>query len=74
MCGGVRSPPSLHPAPRRPSADLVASLGGIPLVAVGLDGDPAFARAALQAGASAHVLTDETPERFLDVVGAVRLR
>jgi DNA-binding NarL/FixJ family response regulator len=64
------APPGTSP----PLADLVASLGGIPLVAVGLDGDPAFARAALQAGASAHVLTDETPERFLDVVGAVRRR
>jgi DNA-binding NarL/FixJ family response regulator len=64
------APPGTSPS----LADLVAGLGGIPLVAVGLDGDPGFARAALQAGASAHVLTYETPERFLDVVGGVRRR
>jgi two-component system response regulator NreC len=59
----------LAPPGATPSlADVVASLGEIPLVAVGLEGDPAFARAALRAGASAHVLTDAAPERFLSAV------
>ncbi len=55
-------------------ADLVSRLKGVPLVAVGLEGDPAFARAALRAGAAAHVLTDAAPERFLPAVRDVRRR
>jgi two-component system response regulator NreC len=61
------APPGVSPS----LADVVASLGGVPLVAVDLEGDPAFARAALQSGASAHVLTDTDPENYLHVVDAV---
>jgi DNA-binding NarL/FixJ family response regulator len=50
-------------------AAMVKGLRGIPLVAVGLDDDPAFARAALGAGAITHVLTDAAPEAYL---GAIR--
>jgi two-component system response regulator NreC len=63
----------LTPGGASPSlADLIVSLGGIPLVAIGLEGDPAFARDALRAGAAAHVLTDAAPESLLAAVGAVR--
>jgi len=62
------APPGTSPS----LADIVESLGGIPVVAVGLDGDPAFARAALRAGAAAHVLTDAAPEDYLSAVREVR--
>ncbi len=50
-------------------ATVAARLRGVPIVAVGLDDDPAFARAALAAGAITHVLTDASPEEYL---GAIR--
>jgi two-component system response regulator NreC len=58
------APPGASPS----LVDLVASLGAVPLVAVDLEDDPAFARAALQSGASAHVLTDTDPENYLRTV------
>ena len=61
-------PPGTSPS----LADVVASRGDIRVVAVGLDGDPAFARAALRAGADAHVLTDAAPEIYLRAVRGFR--
>jgi len=49
-------------------ASVVRSLHGIPVVAVGLDADPAFAHAARAAGAISHVLTDASPEDYLGAV------
>ena len=55
-------------------ADVVKSLRGIPVVAVGLEADPAFARAAVSAGAMIHVLTDASPEDYLGAVRAAMHR
>jgi DNA-binding NarL/FixJ family response regulator len=55
-------------------ADVVRGLRGIPVVAVGLDADPAFARAAVGAGAIVHVLTDASPEDYLGAVRAATRR
>jgi DNA-binding NarL/FixJ family response regulator len=55
-------------------ADVVKGLRGTPVVAVGLDADPAFARAAIGAGAIIHVLTDTSPEDYLGAVRAATHR
>jgi|SRR4051794_5584216 DNA-binding NarL/FixJ family response regulator len=55
-------------------AGVVRGLRGIPVVAVGLEADPAFARDARAAGAISHVLTDASPDDYLGAVRAAAHR
>jgi DNA-binding NarL/FixJ family response regulator len=54
-------------------AALVSSLPGLPVVALGLDDEPAFGLAAVSAGAAAYLLLDADPDayrRAIRVAGA----
>jgi DNA-binding NarL/FixJ family response regulator len=52
--------------------ELVASVPDVPVIAIGLEEDPAFRRAALRSGATAHMLIDAAPDDYASAVEAAR--